>query len=510
MKNILISYIAAFFLIIAIAGCEQEVLTYTRPQPDEPTPETPAAGSADFSKFVAVGNSLVAGFQSAALFSEGQANSLPLILNKQFQEIEGEGGGSATFNQPDINSENGYNPTLSAPPSLVLGKLILKGNPPVLTPLPGDLPTAFTGDKTALNNFGVPGILLAQALIPETGTPGNAIENPYYTRFASAPGTSTLIGDAVAAQGTFFLFWLGNNDVLGYATTGGSGIIPMTAVENFQMQYVAALQAMTTDPTIKGVVGNIPDVTSIPFFTTVAYNAVTFSENSAQDGVIVSLLNTNYEIYNAGLAGAQQNQIITQEEATARQITFGFGKNSLVIEDENLTEITLPDGQGGFVTLPKIRQMKMGELVTLTAGAIIGRPKNPDDPFSIWGLAEPLTDRHVLVQPELDSIKARVEAFNVAIEGAISTLGVSDRVAVADIKSTLAALATQGSYTNNVLVTASISPPFAGFSLDGVHPNSRGYALAANTFIDAINAKFGAKVPKVDLADYGSNALPIP
>jgi hypothetical protein len=30
------------------------------------------------------------------------------------------------------------------------------------------------------------------------------------------------------------------------------------------------------------------------------------------------------------------------------------------------------------------------------------------------------------------------------------------------------------------------------FSLDGVHPTARGYALIANKFIEAINAKYGA------------------
>lgn len=40
------------------------------------------------------------------------------------------------------------------------------------------------------------------------------------------------------------------------------------------------------------------------------------------------------------------------------------------------------------------------------------------------------------------------------------------------------------------------------FSLDGVHPNNRGYAILANDFIDAINNTYGAAVPKVDVASY--------
>jgi len=46
--------------------------------------------------------------------------------------------------------------------------------------------------------------------------------NPYFVRFASSPST-TVIADAVAQNPTFFSLWIGNNDVLAYATSGGTG-----------------------------------------------------------------------------------------------------------------------------------------------------------------------------------------------------------------------------------------------------------------------------------------------
>jgi lysophospholipase L1-like esterase len=39
------------------------------------------------------------------------------------------------------------------------------------------------------------------------------------------------------------------------------------------------------------------------------------------------------------------------------------------------------------------------------------------------------------------------------------------------------------------------------FSADGVHPSDVGHAVLANAFIDAINARFGAAIPKVPLAE---------
>ncbi len=42
------------------------------------------AGSADFSKYVALGNSLTAGYSDGALFRSGQENAYPKLLADQF------------------------------------------------------------------------------------------------------------------------------------------------------------------------------------------------------------------------------------------------------------------------------------------------------------------------------------------------------------------------------------------------------------------------------------------
>jgi len=48
------------------------------------------------------------------------------------------------------------------------------------------------------------------------------LANPYFIRFASSPST-TVIADAAGQSPTFFTLWIGNNDVLSYATAGGDG-----------------------------------------------------------------------------------------------------------------------------------------------------------------------------------------------------------------------------------------------------------------------------------------------
>src|SRR5690606_41228251 len=47
--------------------------------------------------------------------------------------------------------------------------------------------------------------------------------NPYFVRFSSSE-TATVLGDAVAQGPTFFSLWAGANDILLYATGGGTGM----------------------------------------------------------------------------------------------------------------------------------------------------------------------------------------------------------------------------------------------------------------------------------------------
>ncbi len=61
-----------------------------------------SAGDADFSRYVAVGDSLTAGYADSALYRSGQENSFPNILANQFKAV---GGG--VFNQPLMNDNLG-------------------------------------------------------------------------------------------------------------------------------------------------------------------------------------------------------------------------------------------------------------------------------------------------------------------------------------------------------------------------------------------------------------------
>jgi len=533
------------FIAFLIASCKQEVITLT--PPENPTPETPTGskGNADFTKYVAIGNSLTAGFQAGALFTEGQQNSFPLILSKQFSIAQGT---TLTFNQPDINSVNGYNSSYSSPPTVIRGRLVLFAadgvqahavpTPAGATGVPApyntaDLPTPYAGDKTKLNNFGVPGILLGQCLIPQTGGPSNG--NPYYNglyaRFASAPGTSTIIGDALATQPTFFTFDLGNNDVLGYATNGGDNAgIQMTDQTPFATYYQNAIGALMTNSAAKGVVSTIPYVTTIPFFLTIAYNpipldAATVAQLMGASGFggynqvmqgLAGALTANPGAF--GLTSAQAAPIIAQ--IGTRYVNYtASSNNKILILDETLINLgPFFDGmlaagaitsaqRAGLTPYQQVRQTTSSDLIPLTAGGILGTVVG-GNPLYVNGVSVPLADKYVLLPSEQTAIKNAIDGYNATIKSVAAAF--STRVAVADVNAAFTSfVSAQIIPSDGVFITPNFSPPTGAFSEDGVHPNSRGYAYLANIFIDAINAKFAATIPHASLADYKGVGLPL-
>ena len=175
------------------------------------------SGEADFSTYVALGNSLTAGYADGALYIQGQENSYPNILAHQLEKVDG-----GEFTQPLMNDNLGgllLNGTQIQDTRLIL-ELGANGSP-----APGNIPGTPTTEITnklsgSFNNMGVPGAksfhLVAEGYGNAAGVPtGQA--NPYFVRFSSSEQASVL-GDAVAQNPTFFSLWIGNNDVLSFAT----------------------------------------------------------------------------------------------------------------------------------------------------------------------------------------------------------------------------------------------------------------------------------------------------
>lgn len=467
---------------------------YEFPEPDQMSPDS---GQADFSKMVAIGSSITAGVMDAALYNRSQQSSFAVILAKQMKEA---GGGE--FNVPDINAENGD--LILSPTGGVLGRLILtlnQNNGSILpTPIvPGDALTPYSGDKTALNNFGVNGLTLAQALLPASGNipePSNPLFNPYYARFASNPGSSTPIGDAASALadgGTFFVFWLGKNDVLPYALTGGAIPELLTSEQDFTLRYQTALATMLqANPEAKGAIGNIPNINELPYFSTVPWNALPLNNSLA------GLANSVFTDYNNGLDNLASAGMISNTERDLRKINFSAGQNGFLIDDKTLTDLS-------EMGLPPIRQTNVNDKVALTTGQILGS-NSGDDPTLIYGVTVPIADNYIMLPSEQAEMEAQINTFNQIIATTVSANG--DRLVLVDTKNLLEKIG-QGAVTaNGIAITSSISPPYGAFSTDGVHPNARGSAVVANHFIEAINGKWNSTIPMANPNAYIGNDLP--
>lgn len=537
MKKLIYIYSAS--LLIFFTSCEQEIVDNSADPcpssdpsiicPETPPPVCPpgaSAGSADFSKFVAIGSSYTAGFQAGALFTEGQNNSLGEILATQFECV---GGGA--FNQPSINAEVGYNIFITPNPvgNSVLGRFRLQGTPPQPQPLisgtvgsedalpnpqvnPGFMYTGSSGavPVNQLNNFGVQALVLGQALIPETGNWSLAGAdprfNPFYARFASAPGTSTLLGDAISSLtngGTFFSFWLGMDDVLLYAAFGGDHTkAPLTSVSDFTNQYNFAIGNILANPSLEGVVANYPDLFSMPHFTSIPWNAIPLDAATAE--ALTTNLANNYNAFLDGMVGAG---VIDADESALRKLTFAAGQNGILINDETLTDLT-PFMQGPYAGLQPYaiaRQTKSTDIIPLSAGAILGEEISPN---KVWGVSVPVGDQYTIIPSESEEIMGRLTAFNSVIKGVADAY--PDRLAFADVNLAMKNLVTaKAGIANGLTYTPNINPPTGLYSEEGLHPNSRGYAFIANVFIDAINAKFSATVPKANLGRYAATGLPI-
>ncbi|HHU58219.1 MAG TPA: hypothetical protein GXZ39_07985 [Bacteroidales bacterium] len=229
-----------------------------------------SSGSLDLSSYVALGDSYSAGYVDGALGRETQVESLPAILAQQFALA---GGGA--FTQPLMPEGKSIGGTAIDEQGTLNGYFQLQVVNQQLTPVPtvGDMEVFgdIVGDQGPFNNMAVPGAKASHLLTPLFSTP--EVGNPYFVRFASNPGQSSVLSDALRAQPTFFSLWIGGNDVLTSAIAGGSDDI--TPPQEFAAYINLLMEALAAEGR-PGVIANIPSIEALPYFSfaghTVAYS----------------------------------------------------------------------------------------------------------------------------------------------------------------------------------------------------------------------------------------------
>jgi lysophospholipase L1-like esterase len=211
----------------------------------------PAMAQVNLSNYVALGDSLTAGYASASLMDWYQERSYPALLARQ--------AGAAGFEQPLV-SQPGIGP--------ILELVSLQG--PVIQPV-GLVPGLPVNAEYPLpyNNLGVPGATLFD-MVFTTGDIMNLLQgnlDNVMHDLVLRNGVNTALEQAIGRQPTFMTVWIGNNDVLG-ATLAATPIdgVTMTPVDVFAGLYANAVGALVTNTSADIVLLNIPD--RLPFTTT--------------------------------------------------------------------------------------------------------------------------------------------------------------------------------------------------------------------------------------------------
>jgi len=486
MKNI--KYIALSLLTLGMLSCENDTLEDLRNRGNDNVvlPDL-TAGSADFSNYVAVGASFTAGYADGSVFIASQENSFPNIIANKFANI---GGG--TFTQPWMSDNFGglaAGGTRIANPRLVFGGAGPVPLESVIGPVTVGTDIVLNNPTGPFNNLGVPGAKSFHLVAPGYGNISNfpAAANPYAVRLTGNAPNATMLELAMAQSPTFFtLSEVGGNDVLGYATTGGDGSNPITPSATFDAALNALVSGLTANGA-KGVIANLPNITSLSHFTTVPHNPIPL------DAATAGFLNSAgaYGAYNAGIVQAFAYIVattpMTQEMADAeiakRTISFSAGEgNAVVIMDESLTDLTPINA-----ALMSMRQATADDLLVLPSSSFIGTEAVPGNPQTVNGVAIPLADKWVLTPQEQDEIADATQAYNATISAAASANG----LALVDLNAILEQASTTGIDFDDYNMNTDLV--FGGLvSLDGIHLTARGSALMANSFLEAIDATYGS------------------
>lgn len=522
MKKIIFSVFVASALFVT-QSCENDF-------ENDVTSIAVTSGDANFSKYVALGNSLTSGYRDNALYIDGQNESYPSMIAQQMKLA---GGGD--FKQPMMADNLGGIPSVGFSNKLVLS--VVNGS---LAPVPatgtGTTTLASIYGSGPYQNMGVTGAKSFHLVAPGYGSAANlavGAANPYFVRFASSATTSVL-ADAMAQKPTFFSLWIGNNDVLSYATNGGTNTVTANGVTSivpatYQKGNIdprtyrgndisdpnvvagsikAILDGMKSVGATKGVIANIPNVTTIPFFNRIPYNTINLTAAKA------TALNTS-------LYGPLK-QILTALGEGSRFNLAVAGANPVIIVDNKLadksaqltaalTQAGIPATQAAMIgkAFGQARQAKAGELILLKASGVLGLDVETNQPATdtsrfIIGASYPLGDQYSLTSDEVTNVTTAVTAYNTAIASMASSYG----LALVDANAKMAQLSNNSGISFNGVKYTATFVTGGTFSLDGVHLTGRGYAVIANEFITAINKKYHSNLPLVNVNSYSGVKFP--
>lgn len=408
--------------------------------------------SIDLSRFVALGDSITAGYADGALYYEAQQNTYPNLIAQQYKLIQ-----PIEFTQP-----------LVSPDSVGIGflgrsRLILKRDV-----VSSNTPTfrlsymANQGDQSVFssniyhnsgpfNNMAIPGAKLLHLLFSGYGNPqlGEGNYNSFFTRMASNIENTSVLSDALQQDPTFFALYIGNNDVLGYAMRGGTmdSITPLHGKpgEGFESTLEFIIDQLMQNGA-QGILATIPNITTIPFFNTIPYNSLVLSKAEAD------ALNITY---------------------SKEFIHFNEGSNPYVIEE-------IVDGKTALRHISK-HELILSEIIL-----------DPSKKRYLKGLA-PVPKHYTLTADQVTDVQTTILHYNEIIQ----RLAKEKQLALVNLNKLLKNNRPDRYYDSSTLQI--VYEQNGVFSLDGMHINALGQAVLANEFIKAIHKTYKFKIPRLPI-----------
>jgi len=440
MKKILKIVPFVFIAALMLISCDEYneiTATYT-------------TGSANFSKFVTIGNSLTAGYQSAALFESAQMYSYGNLIAGHMNTL---------FAQPTY-SDPGTGGRMEV---VSLDPFVSTFNPNAGVPTNLNYPAPY-------NNLGIPGALLYDvANATNSNDCASALfagkPNPMFDLILrnSVLELGTQLQQATVLDPSLVTLWIGNNDVLGFATSGGTSPTAPTDVPTFTALYNLTASGLA-NLNANVVVANLPDVTTLPFFTTVGPTMAL----SIPWGTLAAL----------GAPG-----VIYQQHGQ----TIGTGvADSLTLLTGGVM-VTLPGGSYAALIGTPTGQYYTDNNISIPPGIDITQPfgVHPQNPWP---------DGLILDASEILTAQTANTEFNNVILAAANNFGFGYADMATIMNELRVGKEINGLSFSTMYVTCGV------FSLDGVHPSNQGQAIIANEFIAAINAKFNATIPLIDVS----------
>jgi lysophospholipase L1-like esterase len=311
--------VSAAALIVNLAGCLNSSID--------------SASSHQGPTYVAIGNSLTAGFQSGGLRADWQKASYPALLAQQM--------GITDFQLPVIDSP-GIGSS-AGPTGLPNIPLFLDTNgSPTTKPLTVDPASLLSNRFLArpYNDLAVPGATTLDILNAYNDSSSQSTKNTYFNVVMRGGllNNTSMLHQAINLDPDIITLWVGNNDILGGITAGtiviGTTVTP-TSIYAALMDKI--IDSLLTKTHARIFMANIPSITSIPYVTTVppfVFNPKTFQVDTTKP-LLTQEANVKYVLLPALKALAVGTGIPVTSGGTGAALTADMTLSQTEVDDAN-------------------------------------------------------------------------------------------------------------------------------------------------------------------------------